>query len=152
MSEATLPTIAAPTTPTDARAWRRGREQGELFVLPGCGHVARLRRPSLTALAAATGGMPNPLSEKLIQLAMGRRASSDEQALEYYRRNSRAYLEAAALCFVEPRLVLDREPQEGEIGADDLTDLDYTWLYHSFITGGDHDVAPFRVEREPPAP
>jgi hypothetical protein len=154
MSEATpSPTAAAPpappTAPTDARQWRRGRQVGELIELPGCGHVARLIRPSLTALAATTGGVPNPLSEKLIQLALGRRAANDEQALEYYRRNSRAYVEAAALCFVEPRLVLDREPGEGEIGPDDLTDLDYTWLYHSFIQGGEQEVAPFRIAREP---
>lgn len=149
MSEATT-TPAKPTSATDARQWRRGRQVGELYELPGCGHVARLIRPSLTALAAATGGVPNPLSEKVIQLAMGRRAPNDEQALEHYRRNCRAYLEAAALCFVEPRLVLDREPGEGEIGPDDLSDMDYTWIYHSFITGGEQEVAPFRIARESP--
>ena len=137
----------APTTVTGASQWRRG-QLGELYTLPGCGYVARLIRPSLTALAASVGGIANPLSNELLTLAAGRRPADDAQVLAFYQKNCRAYLEAAALCFIEPRLVLDREPKEGEIGPGDLTDYDYTWLYYTFIQGDAEALAPFRVARE----
>ena len=69
--------------------------------------------------------------------------------LAFYQKNCRAYLEAAALCFIEPRLILDREPKEGEIGPGDLTDFDYSWLYYSWIQGVDEDIAPFRIGTKP---
>lgn len=136
-------------TPTDAAQWRQQRQHGELVTLPGCGHVARLVRPSLTALAAATNGVHNPLTQEVLALAAGRPAATEAERLGNYRRNARAYVEAAALCLREPRLILDREPSTGEIGPDDLADYDYVWFYYTWIGGPDADVAPFRVAGEP---
>lgn len=139
-------TEPTPTTVTPASEWRRVAKEGELYRLPGSGNVARLIRPSLTALVSVSSGVPNPLSRDVQKLITGAAPTQDEaKRWENYVANSRAMQEVAQLCLKEPRLVLDREPGEGEIGPADLTDLDYSWLYYTFVEGGAADVAPFRV-------
>lgn len=137
------------TTPTPASAWRRTREEGELIRLPGSGNVARLVRPSLTTMALTNGGVPNPLSsvvQRFIAGSAGLTPARDAaEQWEIYKKNTRALQEIAVLCLAEPKLALDRPPSEGEIGPEDLTDLDYSWIYYTWLEGAAENVAPFRV-------
>src|SRR5215470_5350014 len=96
-----------PLVPTPASEWRKARDEGELIRLPGCGHVARLRRPNLTVLAATTNGVPNPLTPSIMHLLSSPPALDNAARIENVKRNSRAYLEVAVLCLVEPRLRLE---------------------------------------------
>lgn len=131
----------APAQPTPAAAFRRSG----LYILPGSGHVVRLRWPGVYALAAA-GTLPNPLLDALA----GNTVSSDpEQRRVNFRRNAEAYLVAAELCLVEPRLVRDRAPDydAGEIGPDDLGIEDLDFIFFSYLRRGPASDAaiPFRL-------
>jgi hypothetical protein len=138
------------TAPTPASVWRRGREEGELIRLPGSGNVARLIRPPLASMALSSNGVPNPLSRDVQRLLAGTAPPKDEDARwRNYQANMRGMQEIAQLCLKEPILRLDGPPQEGEIGPDDLTDLDYTFLVYTWVEGAAEAVAPFRVAPEP---
>lgn len=138
-----------PTAPTPASAWRRAREAGELIRLPGSGNVARLIRPPLASMVLSSNGVPNPLSRNVQKLLSGTPPPKDDAARwENYQANMRGMQELAALCLVEPKLRLDAPPGEGEIGPDDLTDLDYTFIVYTWVEGAAESVAPFRVAQE----
>src|SRR5687768_951231 len=112
-----------PTTLTPASEWA----DTHLYRLPGCGHVARLRRPSLSAMATRVGQVSNPLSPELMRfLAVtdAKPAVTEEEQIESYCKHVTAYLHMAELAFVEPKFVLDHPPdyKKGEIGPGDLTD------------------------------
>jgi hypothetical protein len=135
------PKVAAPVV-TPASTWNANG----LYRLPS-GNVARLRRPGLLALAGQ-GTIPNPISAEVL-----RRITTDEPAPQtdeerdrIIRTNSKAYLEVAALALVEPRLIVDREPDHAasEIGPADLSDDDLLWIFYTFVQGGEHATA-FRV-------
>lgn len=134
---------------TPASAWRRAREEGELIRLPGSGNIARLIRPPLASMVLSSNGVPNPLSRDVQRLLAGTAPPKDEAARwTNYQANMRGMQELAALCFVEPKLRLDGPPGEGEIGPDDLTDLDYTFIVYTWVEGAAESVAPFRVTPE----
>lgn len=138
------------TNATAASAWRKATIEGELIRLPGCGHVARLVRPPMSKLVLTSNGVPNPLSRNVQKLISGTPPPKDEQTRwENYQANMRGMQEVAALCMVEPRLRLDGAPEDGEIGADDLTDLDYTFILYTWVEGAAESVAPFRVAAQP---
>ena len=144
-------TTEQPTTVTPASEWAKARN-GELYRLPGSGNVARLRRPSLHAMAARVGQIPNPLSAEIMQfLAVSNTdgISTPEQQIESYHRNVTAYLHMAQLVFVEPRFILEGEPdyKKGEIGPNDLVDIDYLWIWGTLIYGGADELRPFRVDQ-----
>jgi len=139
-----------PTAPTPASAWRKATVEGELIRLPGCGQVARLVRPPMSKLVLTSNGVPNPLSRNVQKLLSGAPPPKDENARwENYQQNMRGMQEVAALCLAEPRLRLDGTPEEGEIGPDDLTDMDYTFLLYTWVEGAAEQVAPFRVTPQP---
>lgn len=136
-------------TVTPASVWRRKREEGELIQLPGSGNVARLIRPPLASMVLTSNGAPNPLSRDVQKLLAGTPPPKDEAARwANYQANMRGMQELAALCFAEPKLRLDGPPGEGEIGPDDLTDLDYTFIVYTWVEGAAEAVAPFRVAQE----
>lgn len=141
-----------PTTPTPASAWRRATTEGELIKLPGSGNVARLVRPPLSKLALTSGGAPNPLSRAVQSFLASREGVTplrdDADRWESYKKNTRALQEIAALCLAEPKLALDRPPNDDEIGPEDLTDLDYGWIYYTWLEGAAATIAPFRVTAE----
>lgn len=137
-----------PTQPTPAQEWHK--PQGDLYRLPGSGNVARLRRPSMLAMAAKAGHIPNPLTDEVRRfLATTQDADkmSEAQQINSYEKNVKAYVQIAALAFVEPKLILDREPNysAGEIGPGDVPDLDYLWIWGSVVSGGMAEIAPFRI-------
>lgn len=133
--------------PTTASAWRQATEQGALVTLPGSGNIARLRKPSLTALAGTSNGVPNPLSSEVLRLMAAPPPKTDEERLTNVKRNSRAMVEVARLCLVEPKLKIDGEPGEGEIGPGDLANMDYSFIYYIWVEGSAADAEPFRVDR-----
>lgn len=127
-----------PNAPTHAREWKTGG----LYQLPS-GNIAQLRRPSL--LARAT--MPGKLERKVLRfiaLETPRLVPEDEQ-LRLYIANSEVYIAVAAATLVSPRLILDREPnyENNEIGPDDLSDRDYTWIYNIYVEGSDAESRDF---------
>lgn len=137
------------TAPTPASTWRRKREEDELIRLPGSGNIARLVRPPLAQMVLSSNGAPNPLSRHVQKLLAGTPPAKDEQARwENYQANTRGMQELAALCLVEPKLRLDGPPSEGEIGPEDLTDFDYTFITYTWVEGAAEAVAPFRVAEE----
>jgi hypothetical protein len=138
-----------PIAVTPASVWRRKREEGELIRLPGSGNVARLIRPPLAQMVLSSNGVPNPLSRDVQRLLAGSAPPKDEAGRwANYQANVRGMQELAALCLVEPKLRLDGPPGEGEIGPEDLSDLDYTFIVYTWVEGAAEAVAPFRVAPE----
>lgn len=135
---------STPESPTTASAWAAAAA-GELYRLPGCGHVARLRRPSLVALAAGPG-IPNPIL-RLLALEGITERSSEAEKLSAYQKQALAFVQVAQLAFVEPRLVIDRAPDvaASEIGPEHLTDRDLIWIYYDLVGGSAASVVPFRL-------
>ena len=133
---------------TNPKAHRAARLAGDPYTLPGSGIVVRLVRPSLTALASTANGVPNPLSSEVLRLMSTPPPKNDDERAENVRRNSRAMIEVASLCLAAPKLAVDRDPTDDELAPDDLTSLDYAWLYYSFVEGTVNDIAPFRVRDE----
>ena len=133
-----------PIQPTPASAWAQAAE-GELYTLPGSGHIARLRQVSLVALAAGPG-VPNPIL-RLLAVEGTVDKETDQEKMDAYKRQARAFLEVAALALVEPRLVLDREPDpaKGEIGPQHLADQDLLWIYYDLVGGRAARLATFRA-------
>lgn len=132
--------------PTPASAWARAAETGELYTLPGSGHVARCQQISLVALAAGPG-VPNPIL-RLLAVEGTIEKQSDQEKIDAYKRQARAFLEVAALALVEPTLVLDRAPDlaKGEIGPQHLTDQDLLWIYYDLVGGRAKRLATFRAD------
>lgn len=130
---------------TNPKEHRAKRIAGELITLPGTGLIVRAVRRSLTALAATANGVPNPLSAAVLRLMASPPPKNDDERVENVKRNSRAFLEVAALCLVEPRLAIDHEAADDELAPEDLSNLDYAWIYYSFVEGTVSDIAPFRV-------
>lgn len=131
-----------PTATTPAEQWGAA----ELYRLPS-GHVARLRRPAL--LAMAVGGLiGNPYLRRFLVGRDSPAQPSEEQNWHIYEENARGFLACAELCLIEPRLAVDRPAQAGEIRPEQLSDADLQWLYFSFAQGGAEQVAPFRVKSE----
>lgn len=147
----TVPANAdAQKTVTPANAWKRQAQDGELYELPGSGNIARMRRPSLTAMAVEAGHLPNPLASEIMQLFAQRgdplAQPTPEEQIEAFKQNGLAYIKIAELCFVEPRLVLDRAPnyEAGEIGPGDVPDADYVWIANTLVEGEAESLLPLR--------
>jgi len=142
-------TPPAKTEATPASVWKRQARDGELYRLPGSGNVVRLRRPGLSAMAAKVGHIPNPLSREVLRLMSGAETQPSEDAkIEGFEKSARAYIELAALCFVEPKIVMDRAPNydAGEIGPDDVPDQDLVWIYWTFLEADSDISAKRRVD------
>jgi hypothetical protein len=137
------PLAAAP-----AAAWKRASQTGELFRLPGSGLVARLRRPSLYALTAR-GVAVGPVSREVMRLlAVAERPQTEDERIDAFQKNARAFVEVARLAFTEPRIVADGETPNydaGEIAVEDLADGDLPWIFYDFLEGREEHRAPFRL-------
>lgn len=135
----------------DARRWKKQSTDGQWVTLPGSGEPALLKRPSLMAMAANAGHVPNPLSAEVIRFLAEngdplRNYSKDERAA-IYKKNSRAFVEIAKLTFLDPKIVEDREPDydAGEIAPTDIGDFDYSWLIFNFVEGDASKLVPFLI-------
>lgn len=134
---------------SSARDWKKVSEP-ELIRLPNSGHVVLAQRRSMLAMAAKLGHVPNPLSAEIMRLlAMGQPddLTPEPRQVEIFAKNARAFLELFALTVLEPKLILDREPDydRGEIAPSDIYDADLIWLYFTYLEGAAERVTPFRV-------
>lgn len=139
---------APPTEATPANDWA-AQADGELLRLPGSGKWARLRKVPMMAMIAFAGKSPNVLADEVLRFnavsTNGSRQSPQEQIAQY-KANVQAFIRMAAMCFVAPKLVLEGEPDRAanEIGPFDVVDIDYRWIYFTFLQGEDAELAPFR--------
>jgi hypothetical protein len=134
---------------THASAWKKASEP-ELIRLPNSGHIVRAQRRSMLAMAAKLGHVPNPLSAEVMRLlAMGQPSDEAPEArqVEIFTKNALAFLELFALTILEPKLIIDRDPDyaHGEIAPSDIYDADLIWLYFTYLEGSVERVTPFRV-------
>jgi hypothetical protein len=136
---------------------RRRRREGEPWALPGSDIVVMIKRPGLRAMAAQAGKVPNGLSQRVVTwLAkntagtslLDEKPKTDEQILKDYFEESRVLDEILTHIFVSPKYVVDREPNEdaNEIGSEDITDFDKSWLVYRYTMGAVEDIARFRVD------
>jgi hypothetical protein len=137
---------------TPAAAWHKAARTGHLYRMPGSGNVARLRRPSLRAMSINGVKGANPLSADVLRLIAASDDTlsrpTDEQMIAAYKNEARAFQEAAALAFVEPQLILDREPDPdaNEIGPGDVSDRDYVFIFYQLIQGEADRIRSFRLD------
>lgn len=150
--------VASEVTVTSASDWAAKTNVGFKYRLPGSGNVARLKRPSLLAMAARGTSIPNPLSAEVLRYLTDKGDPlgewDEEKRNEVYVKNAIAFVHIAVLCFVEPKIVTDRIPNydKGEIGPEQLSDLDYQWITFSFVEGSVERTDPFRIDDGPSAP
>ena len=117
------------------------------------GRVVKLSMPNIYKLLTGSG-VPNPALAGILRLLDGEgalAAPSETQLLHGARDRLRGLMEIAALCLVEPKLRLDGEPGEGEIGPPDLAFGDYELIYYSFFRSDPLSISPVPDVREPRA-
>jgi hypothetical protein len=113
---------------------------------------AEVRMPNLYEILATVDAVPSQLMIDVLNLleAEGSEISSLVEPTKKFlrKRNTiRGKYALASLILVKPRLVLDREPGEGEIGPAQLSWGDVEGLYYSYFLQG-RRIPPFL----PPAP
>jgi hypothetical protein len=96
--------------------------------------------PDLYAILATVDAVPNQLMIDVLNLleAEGAELPTLDPALKFLRKRNliRGKFALASLILVKPRLVLDREPGEGEIGPAQLSWGDVEGLYYSYFLQG----------------
>lgn len=147
---------ATTPTPTDddastIDAWYQEAEEGRKYRLPGSGLIAKLRRPGLTGMITRAGHVPNPISGAVLRLLAKQddplAKPSEDEMIAAYLDNAEAFQQIAALAFVYPRLVLDREPNraDGEIGPQHVANLDYIFIVYQLVEGYAAKLLPFQI-------
>jgi hypothetical protein len=123
---------------------------------------AEVQMPNLYEILATVDAVPNQVMIDVLNLleSEGADLPSADPALKFLRKRNviRGKYALASLILVRPRLVLDREPREGEIEPGDLSWGDLEGLYYNFFLQGrrfppfvfaeDHDVG--GIEEPPP--
>lgn len=111
---------------------------GDIVPLPS-GLVVELEMPNLYGILAGVGRVPNPLLAPVLDLLIKDRSYTPggPDADVYVRKvqEIRGMYAVMALCAVRPRLRLDGEPQEGEIGPADVSYDDLEVVYWGYFRG-----------------
>lgn len=143
------------TPVANARAWKKWSQEGEWFTLPGNGEYALLRRPSLMALAARSGHIPNPLSAEVLRWLANNSSDpyrsnvSPAEAIDQYKKNSAAFVAIAQECFLDPKIV--SEYQCNKCGATFLRNqqrcpqcqaTDFDWRAPDYGAG---EISPYDI-------
>jgi hypothetical protein len=101
---------------------------------------ADVRMPNLYEILATVDAVPNQLMIDVLNLleAEGTDIPNADPATKFLRKRNliRGKYALASLILVRPRLVLGREPGEGEIGPHHLSWGDLEGLYYSFFLQG----------------
>lgn len=104
------------------------------------GMEAKLQMPNLYAILATVGAVPSQAMIEVLNLldqdGVVLPAADQAQKFLRIRTQIRGMYALASYILVEPRLVLDREPGEGEIGPSDLALNDVEGLYWRYFRGG----------------
>jgi hypothetical protein len=106
-----------PANATPASAWKRA--EPELHTLPS-GNVAVLERPSLMNLMSA-GEVPKAMVDVAMQAVQGELPDEPAQLAGFLNL-------MVSAAFVEPRVVCDGEPAEGELHVSALSDADRNYV------------------------
>lgn len=122
------------TAPTTVDAWPV--DEAELHTLPS-GGVALLRRPSVME-QLRRGEIPNPLLQAALEVAQG-------EPLQDYREAAEFLAFSVASAFVEPKVSLDDEPENGELPLSKLSDEDRRYVL-VWIQQGVAGLATFRED------
>jgi hypothetical protein len=104
-------------------------------TLRGSGMTVTLAMPNLYQLIASSIKVPNPMTARIIELLEGSgllSTATPAQQAAYARDTLMGAMELAALCLTQPRLVLDRDPGEGEVGPEAFAHSDWGELLALF--------------------
>lgn len=114
----------------------------ETRTLPS-GREVVLKMPDLYRMLATTRGVPNPALASVLKLLAGEgnvEAANELERLKSMQAQIRGLYEIARLCLVSPKLRLDlaegEEPDEGEIGPEELPLADAEVIYFGFFRLG----------------
>lgn len=124
------------SSPEEIKQWKNKAEKGEVLELPS-GLKVRIKRPKL-AVMMKSGIIPQDLLNISLDVTSGKATSNPAdlqkaiQVMEIILMNS----------FVEPRLV-EKEPKEGEITVNDLTDDDRAFAF-AYVQSGRSGLGRFR--------
>jgi hypothetical protein len=105
------------------------------IILQGSGQTVEFAMPNLYQLVASHAKHLNPMTARIIELLEGygpQPSASKEQRDAYARDSLMGAMELASLCLVSPRLVLDREPGEGEVDPSAFAYSDWGELMRLF--------------------
>lgn len=104
------------------------------------GVEAKVQMPNLYAILATVGAVPSQAMIEVLTLldqeGVALAGVDEGQKFLRIRNNIRGMYAMASLILVEPRLVLDKDPGEGEIGPRDLSLTDVEALYWRYFRGG----------------
>lgn len=152
----TAPT--APTAPAAPAALTGPPDTPPYAVLSLLtGIEARLRRPTLYAMLATVGSVPNQLMLDVLNMLEEDGVPLDKQPpgkkFLYIRNKYRGMYALAALLIEWPRLVLDPEVpnrEAGEIGEEDISLDEVEWIYLSYFRR--RHFTPYRPPAAPAEP
>lgn len=138
-------TNAMPVQPTTAASWRVARRDGFVITLPS-GNVAKLRPVALDVLITS-GKLPDiltPIAAKSLWVEedVANIANVPEMAKGFADLVN--FILPAA--FMEPRVVCDREPGEGEIHIEDIDFEDKVAVF-TLATSGAATLNKFREQQ-----
>lgn len=105
------------------------------ITLQSSGMEVTIAMPNLYQLLASHVKLPNPMTGRIIELLEGAGLygkSTPEQIAAYNRDTLMGAMELASICLVKPKLVLDREPGEGEVGPQAFAHSDWAELLALF--------------------
>jgi hypothetical protein len=116
------------------------------------GRVVTLGMPDLYKLAATDVDIPNQALTDIMDLitygAMVSGTGTDDKRREENRRFVRSQFELAALCALDPPLILRGDVPDGALTPDDFTPRDLRGISEFFQTGGRERV-PATTDNEP---
>lgn len=135
--------MTLPIQLTSANAWK---PQTWRTALPS-GKVVELKKPSVFALIADDGSIPDTAFEMFTQKPNGKTEETPEQAAKSMREQMRVMLSMARVvvpnAVVSLRVITDGEPdyESGEIHLHDMDEQDQMFLVTWGLQGGEPEVA-----------
>lgn len=100
----------------------------EEITLPS-GHVARLRKPNMLALAASTHGAPDLLTQTMIDKINGKKVQKVEITAENFPSLLDTMRRVAKAAFVEPRIDDTPDYENGLIAINDVDEGDLVCVF-----------------------
>ena len=107
----------------------------EPFILSS-GREVQLQLPNMFEVLCGIGNVPSLEMAGVLRLLEGSNAIAEQNLVQRYGALKEYFIglyEMARLCMVSPRLKLKGEPEEGEIGAADLSYGDVLAIYNRFF-------------------
>lgn len=136
-----------PTAATAAVLWRKAREEGVLITLPS-GNVAKLKPVALDSLLLA-GRIPDMLTPIVAKMLWADEGTETDQIAEVVEM-AKGFADLVNLIipavFVEPVVIAEGEPGEGEITLDDISFEDKVTVFQ-LATSGAATLTKFREKQ-----